>query len=246
MDKFESILKHVNEKIDLPQPMKSRILLEISADLNDLYELYLQQGYTEKEAMQQAEQKCNLDEQTLNELINVYDTGIYKWLHNITDRTRNRWEKLALIFIILFSAFFLGRIIFTSEFFLHSSIFVLPILSISFLATILLIIKFYKIYILKDHNIKRLRAKLPSILFLGGANLLVGVLGFFIHLYLTLSKISSDIEKTLIYSIEWLISSSAYLMICLILTLFLSILWYTLYTKIVKIEAAAAEHLLNQ
>ena len=103
MDKFASILKQVNEKINLPQPMKSRILLEISADLNDLYEIYLNQGYSEKEALQQAEQKCNFDEQTLNELIDVYDTGIYNWLHNISDRTRNRWEKLSIIFIILFA-----------------------------------------------------------------------------------------------------------------------------------------------
>jgi len=42
MEKFNSILKSISEKIELPQPMKSRILLEISADLNDTYELFLE------------------------------------------------------------------------------------------------------------------------------------------------------------------------------------------------------------
>jgi len=246
MNRFVSTIKMLDEKIDLPQPMKSRILLEISADLNDLFEYYKQKGLSDHEAEQKTQEKFHFDEKSIEELTEVYNTGFYRWLHTITDRTRNRWEKLALVFIILFSLFFVGQVILSSEFFLHSSVFVIPVLTIVFFALILLMIKFYKIYILKDHNIKRLRSNLPSILFLGGATLLVGVLGFFIHLYLTVSMISSDIEKTLSHLIEMMISSSAYLMICLILTIFISILLYILYTKITKIEIAASEYLLNQ
>ena len=245
MDKFASILKKVNEKIDLPQPMKSRILLEISADLNDLFDLYSQQGLNEKDAMEQAIQKCNLNEETLNELINVYDTGIYKWLNNISDRTRNKWEKLSLIFIILFAIYFVGQVILSQQFFLNASIYVMPVVGIGLIAMILFIIKFYKLFILKDHNIERLRKKLPTILFLGGASLLVGVLGFFIDLYLTVSRIVSDMEKTLIYFIEWLIRGSAHIMICLIIVIFILGLWYFLYNKIFRIEAAATEFLFN-
>ena len=50
--------------------------------------------------------------------------------------------------------------------------------------------------------VKLPKKKLPTILFLGGASLLVGVLGFFIDLYLTVSRIVSDMEKTLIYFIH--------------------------------------------
>jgi hypothetical protein len=245
MDRFASFLKQVNQKIDLPQPMKSRILLEISADLNDLYELYLEQGFNEKEAMQQAEIKCDLNEDTLNELIDVYDTGIYKWLHNISDRTRNKWEKMSLIFIILFSIYFIGQVFLSHQFFLNASIFVLPVVTIGILTMILFVIKFYKLFILKDHNIKRLRKKLPTILFLGSASLLVGVLGFFIDLYLTVSRIISDIDKTLIYFIEWLIRGSAHLIISLVFVILILGLWYLLYTKILRIEAAATEYIFN-
>jgi hypothetical protein len=245
MNKFASVLKKVNERIDLPQPLKSRILLEISADLNDLYELCLQQGYSEKEAMIYAEKKCNLDDKTIADLVNVYNTGIYKWLHNISDRTRNKWEKLSIVFIILFSIVFTGQVILTTKFFMQTSIYVLPVVGLATIAIILIMIKYYKIYFLKDHNINRLRENLPTILFLGGASLLVGVIGFFIDLYLTVSKIASDMKNTLIYFMDWLIRSSSYLMICLVTVIFLFFLWYIIYTKVTKIEFQAIEHLIS-
>jgi len=245
MEKFNSVLKSISEKIELPQPMKSRILLEISSDLNDTYELFLEQGYGEKEALKEAENKFKLDENSINELTQVYNTGIYKWLNNISDRTRNKWERLAIIFIILFSLFSIGKIIFTTEFFLKTSIFILPVLAVSFLAVIFIMIKYYQIFILKDHNIKRLRSNLPTILFFGGASLLTGVIGFFIDLFLTVSKISSDIKNTLIYFMDWLVRSSSYLMICLTIVMFLFVLWHIFYTKVTKIEFQATEHILN-
>ena len=245
MDKFNSILKSISEKIELPQPMKSKILLEISADLNDTFESYIEQGFSEKEAIREAENKFNLDEDSIEKLIQVYNSGIYKWLNNISQRTRNKWERIAIIVIILFSLFFVGKLIFTTHFFLKTSVFVLPVLAVSFLTTIFILIKYYQIFILKDHNINRLRSHLPTILFLGGASLLIGVIGLFIDLFITVSRISSDLKNILTYFMDWLIRSSSYLMICLIIVIFLFVLWHILYTKVCKIEHYATEHLIN-
>jgi len=44
MDNFKPILKEINSKLDLPQPTKSRIILEIAADLNDTFDTYKKQG----------------------------------------------------------------------------------------------------------------------------------------------------------------------------------------------------------
>ena len=54
MKQFTSLLKNLNSKIDLPQPKKSRMLLEIAADLNDMYNYYLAKGLTETEAVSRA------------------------------------------------------------------------------------------------------------------------------------------------------------------------------------------------
>ena len=47
---FVSLLKKINNKLDLPQNTKSKIILEIAADLEDLSNYYLTQGLSENEA----------------------------------------------------------------------------------------------------------------------------------------------------------------------------------------------------
>ena len=57
MTRFAPLLKSINDRLDLPQPTKSRIILEIAADLEDLYQFYQNQGMNESEAAQKAEEK---------------------------------------------------------------------------------------------------------------------------------------------------------------------------------------------
>ena len=44
MKQFTPILKRINERLNLPQPTKSRIILEITCDLEDAYDFYLENG----------------------------------------------------------------------------------------------------------------------------------------------------------------------------------------------------------
>lgn len=48
MDPFKTLLININNKLELPQPTRSRIILEISADLNDAYHTFQSQGMSKK------------------------------------------------------------------------------------------------------------------------------------------------------------------------------------------------------
>ena len=50
MTRFANLLSRIRNRLDLPQPTKSRILLEISSDLEDAYHYYMDQGMTHQEA----------------------------------------------------------------------------------------------------------------------------------------------------------------------------------------------------
>ena len=52
MSRFAGVLKRVSDGLDLPQPTRSRILLEMAGDLQDLYEHHLGQGMDEERAAQ--------------------------------------------------------------------------------------------------------------------------------------------------------------------------------------------------
>ena len=94
MNQFTPLLKQLNSRLDLPQPQKSRILLEISADLNDLYDLYVSQGHSREEAKQRAEIKFDFDERKyfLNVLteMSVLECDILDFLYKQSQPTQIR------------------------------------------------------------------------------------------------------------------------------------------------------------
>jgi len=246
MNRFSTLLKELNSKLDLPQPLKSKILIEVSEDLNDLYAHYIEKGFSKHEAIKMATEKINLTDETIAELVNIHKTTFHKWFQRLSERTRNRWEKVSLILILALLLFFTSGIIFSEEFFLQASVFMLPVIGLFICTLALSAIKFFKIYIQKDHNISRLRNKLPSILFLGGATLLVGFIGYFIDMYLTVSKIIAEFENFLMHFVQWLVRSSAHLMITFVITIIIFVIWYIFYNKVLKIEEASAAHLINE
>ena len=86
MDPFKTLLININNKLELPQPTKSRIILEISADLNDAYHAFQSQGMSKKEAVEAAKQKFDLDKRSLNELVYIHQTSFRRWF-DLDDRT---------------------------------------------------------------------------------------------------------------------------------------------------------------
>jgi hypothetical protein len=78
MNRFASLLREVNNRLNLPQPTKSRILLEMAGDLEDLYNFYRGQGLDENEAVQKAEEKIDASYEALAELVEIHQTSYRK------------------------------------------------------------------------------------------------------------------------------------------------------------------------
>jgi hypothetical protein len=96
MNRFHPFLKNINSKPDLPQTTKSSIILEISADLHDLYDFYVTQGISEEEASQKAQEKIDVSDEALKQLVTIHQTGYQKILQNLSQKTINRFEIAAL------------------------------------------------------------------------------------------------------------------------------------------------------
>ena len=75
MDEFKPLLRKINESLDLPQPIKSRIVLEIAADLKDAFASYKRLGLSDKEAIMKTKEIFKFDKKTINELKSVHQTG---------------------------------------------------------------------------------------------------------------------------------------------------------------------------
>jgi len=259
MKQFTPLLKRINERLDLPQPTKSRIILEIAADLDDLYQLYLSRGLEEKEATKKAEEKINLTDEALNELVQIHQSLFRKLLDKITAQAQTRWERIAFVLMLLFLAAISVQAIFSTQFLSQASKWIYPVIGISLTAILISIPKFYKLYIKKDHQIKKLRTDLSLIFGTGVLNLVIGVMGYVMELYLAgsnallfanhLAYIITTQEvgsaQTLGDIMTWMIKSSSLIMFTLISTIFIAFIWYILMNKVSKIERAEAAVLLG-
>ena len=99
MEYFKSLLIDINNKLELPQPIKSRIILEISADLNAAFRTFQNQGMSDKEAIVAAKQKFNLDQRSLNELIQVHQPLFRRWFDHLSTTAQSWWERVVLLVV---------------------------------------------------------------------------------------------------------------------------------------------------
>lgn len=257
MKNFKHILTDLNDRINLPQPEKSRILLEISSDMEDLYNFHKSKGLSESDAKKLVEEKFEFDDNALSQLVNIHETVYRKFLNKLSRTAQTRWERSLLLFIVIFISIFAFREIFTTRFFLKSSDFIFPVIGFLFVIFILSVIKSYNLFIKKEHDIKNLRKGIPAILFFGILNLTAGLTGYFIEIYKSgesgilietfiLPLISTkDTGISINISVEWFLKISAMLMGCMLVTIFSVFIWFTLINKVIKIEQAEARMLLK-
>jgi len=259
MKQFTSLLKSINERLDLPQPTKSRIILEIASDLDDLYQLYLSRGFSETEATKRAEEKIHLTDEALTDLVQVHQSLVKKLLDKITAQAQSRWERVVFVLLLIFIVAISIQGIFTVQFFVQASTWIYPVMGIFLTALIISSPKFYQLYIKKDHQVKKLRTGLSLIFGMGALNLVIGILGYVMELFLAedtallfvnhLAYIITTQEagsgQTLSNITTWMIKTSSLIMFTLVSTIIIAFIWYILMNKVLKIEQAEAAVLLE-
>jgi hypothetical protein len=259
MNSFKPFLRRINEKLDLPQSTKSTIILEITADLNDLFEHYISEGFSEKEARQMAQEKMDISEEALLQLIELHQSGLKKLLQRLSLKSLARWEKGVLTIILLIVLAFFIPVMSSSTFFLQSSLFVWPILFFSFIALAISLRKVYELYVKQVHATKKLRNGMTLLWMLSGLSLFTGIFGYFFEIYQSggytiLPAVNlffhlfsfSDINHPHPNIIDMFLRSCSVGMVSLLMTVFIALLWFGLMTKIEKIERAEFEFLLAE
>ena len=258
MKRFVRQLQSVEARLDLPQPLKARILLEIAADMEDLFIHYTESGLDTEEATSRVEEKMDITDESLQALIQVHKSGFQKLLDQVELETRSRWEKIILVFTILIVAALSMRTVIAIPMITRASHFVWPILGIGLIGLIVFIAKAYHLYIRKDHEIRTLRKGIPSLLFFAGVSFVVGILGYFLELFkagdhgylmdykiifiLTPHRMGSDVDLERLTT--WMMQSSSMIMVSILVTISMAILWFILVNKVQKIERITAEWLL--
>lgn len=255
MNRFAPLLRKLHDRIDLPQPTRSRIILELAADMEDTYRAYLERGIGEAEAAEKTAEKYDFSDEALRELIAVHETFFRRLLYRVSGQAQSAWERTLLIFALLTVAALAGHAYAASDFLKGASIFLWPVLGLSAAAGLLAFRKLYFLFIKKDHNLRTLRSGVGTVAFLGLTALAVGVFGYFVELYRS-GGAAMILESKLFHVVtmktmdllsvaDWLTKISSLVMTSLLAAIFTAMLWFLLVDRILRIERAEAALLLE-
>lgn len=258
MKPFTQILNQINEQLDLPQPVKARVILEIASDLEDAYLFYLEQGVSEDVAAEKVKEKFEFSQESLEELTRIHTTPVRRWIDKAVTQLGTRWEKGLLTLVILFIAGMSGHALLQTPFFHNAGYGVWPVLCIGLLGISLSVRKAYQISIKKDHQIQQLRHGLETLLFLAVSSLVMGIWNYFFEL-LQAGKLRLFVDYKFIIALrsdyaeeynlvaktaEWLIRGSSHMMLSMLVAMLMALIWFALESQISRIEQAEYELLL--
>ena len=259
MKQFHKILINLSRKLDVPQPKKSRILQEIAADMEDMYDYHIQSGFSMKESLKAVEENYTFSDESISELINIHEPLMQRIFNKLQGQIKTRTEKISLMILMTIIAVSAFYAMVMTPFFKTSSTMIWPVLGIGFYAITLSCIKFYRLFTRTGKGYWRMRSGLSKILFLEGLVLFISMWGYFYEylkngpLIPTSSLISlvffgskSMIHVQLIQISQCLIKSSSVMITGLLLFIIIAALLYMIIWKIQKIELAETMKYLNQ
>jgi hypothetical protein len=246
MRAFREVLQKTSDRLDLPQPVKARILLEIASDLGDVYDECILRGMDPDEAKLRAIEMCDLSDEALEDLVRVHQTPLRRLLGSLSEQAKTRWERAILVTLIVFIAVFSGREVVTPRLFLTASRFIWPVVAVSAYAMVLILINIYRLYIKNDHDPRRIRSGPAGILAAGAVCLLIGLAGLSFEFYSTASSIAADKTGALDRIVEWGLSCSAMLIAALLAAIASGLAWFVLDNRARMIEAAETAWIFDE
>jgi hypothetical protein len=236
-----AVLAELADRLDLPQPARTRVLLELAADLEELHRAHLAEGLPEPEAFHRAVETIDLSDEALRGLARVHATGLHRFLDTLSERGRAPVERLllALTFLVIAGAVVLpltgGRLL------ADAGPLAAPVVLGAGIATALAVRKGWSLFVLRRHGLREVRRGVLPVLGIALAVLFTGGVVGLSDLFLTVAGVSVFPGRAAGLLGPWLLRSAALAILTLSSTIGLATLWFVLEGKVARIERAELE-----
>ena len=241
MSRFNVFLHRTGERLALPKATRGLILVEIASDLEELFNHYVEQGLSEEEAAACAEEKVDMSDEALAELVRILSDA-RGWTDRVARRVQPFWERMAMALIVLF---FIASTTLDHGLrpFAHLTGFIWPIVCILIALVVFFIVQMVRVS--GQQSPRRLRDSLATPLFLGAGSVVVGLAGAGIELYRTLLRMAADPEHAAPLFADAVLGSTATLALALIIALVAGVAWFVLAGRVARLEDDVARAYLE-
>jgi len=246
MNRFADVLKHTRDQLQIPEPSRTRILLEMAADLEDSYEVYLNQGLAEPEAARRAEEAFGTSGEALKHLVKIHESSMGGIADRVSGQVGRLWEKALLLAILVFEIFLAVKVLSDEAFFVFVSPFVWPIAGLALASFVFAIWKLHQIFSKSGRDVRRLRAGLGALLFFAGASFAVAACGFLFHMQRFFRLNVENAPESLFMNFAgWMIQISSMMTIGLLTSILTALVWFVLAGLVARAEMRQIETLLG-
>lgn len=245
MSRFNEVLVGADARLTVPEPARSRILLEIASDMEGLFQEYRARGMEEPDAESAVMDHFDLSEEALTDLVRVHDAPLQRSLEGLSGQVQRPWSRVLMTGLALFVVVGSGMLLVRPQLYRIAS----PVL------WVLLPLLAMGLWVAGGHllRLRQARQRWTPGLRLGLGRLLalavtmVGLSlgGLLVELYLSALRIRDVPSETLIHLVGWLHTASATLVVSLSGALVLAFLWFFLESQTRRHERMAAVNLLG-
>jgi len=246
MKRFARILSEAHDQLQIPEPSRTRVLLEMASDLEDSYRFHLSQGLDETEAVRRAEEAFGTSEEALKHLTRIHETGLGGMHNRLSGQVGRPWEKVLLLIIVAFEVLAAAKIVSHEAFFMFVSPFLWAIAALALGALVVTVWKLYQIFLSTGSDVRQIRSGLGALLFFAGASLAVTWCGFLFHIQRFFRVNYETAPESLFTNFAgWMATISFMMILGLLLAMLTSLIWFVLLNLAARSERREVEALLE-
>jgi len=245
MTRFNQTLRDAQARLTVPEPARSRIMLELRADMEDLYQEYVGRGMQEDEAETAVAETFDLTDDVLRDLVQVHDTPLERSLESLSLHVQSPWSRLLMTGLALSVIVGSGTFLIRPEVYRVASPVVWAMLPLLVAGVWIAGGHAFRLFKAGRSWSPGLRTGLSRLLGLAVTVLVIAAGGLWIELYLSALRIREMPRETMIHFIGWLYTSSSTLVVFLSGALILAFLWFFLEARTRKLERLASSELLG-
>ena len=244
MKRFGSLLGDIAERLDLRQPAKGRILLEIAADIEDLFDHLLRTGMDEEGAHAVVTEQFAMTDEVLADLVDLHQTRYQRFVDRLSSQAQGRWERTGLALLVLLMAVTGVPVLTGSGFFREASPVIWPLVGLGLVGLVIGAAIFRRLWLRSNDRDRQRRRGLDALLALSVTSVITGIFGFLLELYLALQRLLFDLAQAWPIVIDWLLRGTPVLLLGLLIAMVTALIWFVSINRIVKLEQAEVAWLL--
>ncbi|MGD2069121.1 MAG: hypothetical protein PVI57_10650 [Gemmatimonadota bacterium] len=241
MNGFDQELREIAAGLELPEPARSTILLELKGDLEDLSASLQASGIPEEEARSRAVATLLPDTDSLEALRSLHRPWWERLVERYSEPARNRLERLLLAVLVGVLLLGGGGTLARLDLMASPSGFLWPVLALGASGLALGVYKLLDLFVKQDHRPSRLGRGMFALPVVSAASVVLAFTGVVFDLYATAGRIEQDAAAATLHLLEWIRRDAVLLSVALMVAALAAVAWFLASVRIARIARAEAE-----